>query len=51
MRHIYDTVQPEQARNMDLLLIQAWLAAGDPDRCQQTLTSQNPHSSPSPFLA
>ena len=30
---MYDTVQPEQSRNMDLLLIQAWLATTDPDRC------------------
>ncbi len=36
VRHVYDTVQPEQARNMDLLLIQAWLAAGDPDRWHVT---------------
>ena len=33
VRHIYETVQPEQSRDMDLLLLQAWLAAGDPDRC------------------
>ena len=31
--HVYDTVQPEQARDKDLLLLQAWLAGGDADEC------------------
>ncbi len=39
--HVYDTVQPEQARDKDLLLLQAWLAGGDPDECAHRPTSRS----------